>query len=84
MLVGATFFSGASFPQNPQNPHIRIVSPENSNGSPLLRRDGTGLAFLSHMEHIEAQTCFLQAFDMARRQRATSLELRAVLSLSQL
>jgi hypothetical protein len=72
------------FPAKPPEPYIRIVSPENSNGCPLLRRDGAGLAFLSHMEHIEAQTCFLQALDMARRQQATSLELRAVLRLSQL
>jgi predicted ATPase len=33
---------------------------------------------------VAAETCFLQALDIARRQQAKSLELRAVLSLSKL
>ncbi|MBI3990195.1 MAG: tetratricopeptide repeat protein [candidate division NC10 bacterium] len=32
----------------------------------------------------EAETCFRQAIDIARRQQAKSLELRAVMSLSRL
>jgi predicted ATPase len=42
----------------------------------LLRQTGTPQA--------EAETCFRQALDIARRQQAKSLELRAALSLSRL
>ena len=42
----------------------------------LLRQPGTSPA--------EAETCFQQAMDMARRQEAKSLELRAAMSLSRL
>jgi len=45
-------------------------------GSLRLRRTGT--------PHVEAETCFQQALDVARRQEAKSLELRAVMSLSRL
>src|SRR4029453_507186 len=42
----------------------------------LLRQPGTPQA--------EAETCFQRALDVARRQEAKSLELRAVMSLSRL
>ena len=42
----------------------------------LLRQPGTPQA--------EAETCFRQALDVARRQEAKSLELRAAMSLSRL
>jgi len=45
-------------------------------GSLLLQRTGT--------PQVEAETLFQQAFDVARRQEAKSLELRAVMSLSRL
>ncbi len=45
-------------------------------GSFLLRQPGTALA--------EVETCFQRALDVARRQEARSLELRAAMSLSRL
>jgi predicted ATPase len=38
----------------------------------------------SHQAEAEAEACFLKAIDIARRQQAKSLELRAVMSLSRL
>jgi predicted ATPase len=35
-------------------------------------------------QQVEAEACFQQALDMARRQEAKSLELRAAMSLSRL
>jgi predicted ATPase len=48
-------------------------------GELLLQSDIEGLAFVA-----EAETCFQQAFAVARRQQAKSFELRAVMSLSRL
>ena len=45
-------------------------------GSLLLRQPGTPQA--------EVETCFQRALDVARRQEAKSLELRAAMSLSRL
>jgi predicted ATPase len=45
-------------------------------GSFLLRQPGTAQA--------EVETCFQRALDVARRQEARSLELRAAMSLSRL
>ena len=45
-------------------------------GSFLLRQPGTAQA--------EVETCFQRALDVARRQEAKSLELRAAMSLSRL
>ena len=45
-------------------------------GGLLLRQTGTSQA--------EAEACFQQALDVARRQEAKSLELRAAMSLSRL
>jgi predicted ATPase len=45
-------------------------------GSVLLRQPGTA--------HAEVETCFLRALEVARRQEARSLELRAAMSLSRL
>ena len=42
------------------------------------------LLSLSAEQHTEAETCFHQALDIARRQQAKSLELRAAMSLSRL
>lgn len=45
---------------------------------------GTLLGALSEDRWMEAETHYQQALDVARRQRARSLELRAAMSLSQL
>ena len=50
----------------------------------LHRLKGELLLALSAEKHTEAETCFHQALDIARRQQAKSLELRAAMSLSRL
>ncbi len=50
-------------------------------GDLLLRRDGTGDP---PPDHPDAERCFRSAVDIARRQQARSLELRAAVSLSRL
>ena len=50
----------------------------------LHRLKGELLLALSVEKHTEAETCFHQALDIARRQQAKSLELRAAVSLSRL
>jgi predicted ATPase len=50
----------------------------------LHRLQGELLLALSVEKHIEAETCLHQALDVARRQRAKSLELRAAMSLARL
>jgi predicted ATPase len=50
----------------------------------LYRLKGELLLALSAEKHAEAETCFRQALDVARRQQAKSLELRAAMSLSRL
>jgi class 3 adenylate cyclase/predicted ATPase len=50
----------------------------------LHRLKGELLRTLSAEKHAEAETCFLQALDIARQQQAKSLELRAVMSLARL
>jgi predicted ATPase len=49
----------------------------------LYRLKGEQLA-LSSESHVEAETCFRQALEIARRQQAKALELRAAMSLSRL
>jgi predicted ATPase len=49
----------------------------------LLLRQATGREMI-HTVATEAEACFQQAFDIARQQHATSLQLRALLSLSRL
>jgi predicted ATPase len=48
----------------------------------LYRLKGELLLVHSTENHSEAETCFHQALDIARRQQAKSLELRATVSLS--
>lgn len=50
----------------------------------MHRLKGVLLLALSLENHAEAATCFHQALDIARRQEAKSLELRATMSLSRL
>jgi class 3 adenylate cyclase/predicted ATPase len=50
----------------------------------LYRLKGELLLACSAEKHIEAEACFHRALDIARRQQAKSLELRAAMSLSQL
>jgi predicted ATPase len=50
----------------------------------LYRLKGELLVALSVGSHVEAEACFRQALNIARRQRAKSLELRAAMSLSRL
>jgi predicted ATPase len=50
----------------------------------LYRLKGELLLARSGEHHAEAETCFGQALDIARRQQAKSLELRAATSLSRL
>ena len=50
----------------------------------LYRLNGELLLALSAEKHTEAEACFCQALDIARRQQAKSLELRAATSLSRL
>ena len=50
----------------------------------LLRRKGELLLMQQGQKREEAEECFRQALDIARRQQAKSLELRAAMSLSRL
>ena len=50
----------------------------------LYRLKGELLLARSAEQHAEAEACFHQALDIARRQQAKSLELRAAMSLSRL
>ena len=50
----------------------------------LYRLKGELLLGLSAENHAEAETCFHQAFDLARHQQAKSLELRTAVSLGRL
>ena len=50
----------------------------------FYRLKGTLLLMLAGEHHAEAETCFRQALEMARRQQAKSLELRAAMSLARL
>jgi adenylate cyclase len=50
----------------------------------LHRLRGELLLTPSPEKHAEAETCFRQALDVARHLQATSLELRAAMSLSRL
>src|SRR5262249_59812527 len=49
----------------------------------LLLRQAAGIGMVRTVS-TEAEACFQQALDVARQQRATSLQLRALLSLSRL
>jgi predicted ATPase len=53
-------------------------------GKLLLRREAKSHAVQGSQDQHEAETCFQHAFDVARQQQATSLELRAAMSLSRL
>ena len=50
----------------------------------LYRLKGELLLTRSSEHQAEAETCFQQALDVARRQQAKSLELRAAMSLARL
>jgi predicted ATPase len=50
----------------------------------LYRLKGELLLTRSAEHHTEAERCFRQALEIARRQQAKSLELRAAMSLSRL
>jgi predicted ATPase len=50
----------------------------------LYRLKGELLLTRSSEHHVEAESCFRQALEVARRQEAKSLELRAAMSLSRL
>jgi predicted ATPase len=56
------------------------MSPTETTAAAVVDLEGAGRSPLL----AEAETCFLQALDVARRQQAKSLELRAALSLSKL
>jgi predicted ATPase len=58
-------------------------SGEGQGSADLYRLKGE-LLTLSSEHHAEAETCFRQALEAARRQQAKSLELRGALRLSQL
>jgi predicted ATPase len=59
-------------------------SGEGQGSAELYRLKGELLLTLSSEHHAEAETCFRQALEAARRQQAKSLELRGALSLSRL
>jgi predicted ATPase len=70
-----------------------VRSPESAitNSQPFARRVGIAHQNVSETETVggahptrEAEACFLKAIEIARRQQAKSLELRAVMSLSRL
>ena len=50
----------------------------------LYRLKGELLLARAAADHTEAETCFRQALDIARRQQAKAFELRAAMSLSRL
>jgi predicted ATPase len=65
----------APFPDDVRQPlSEQLARPDGEGGSQAARRG----------RHPEAETCFRQAIDIARRQQAKSLELRAAMSLSRL
>jgi predicted ATPase len=54
-------------------------------GELLLTQEGNRLQAIGHREKMdEAEECFLKAIEIARKQQAKSLELRAAMSLSRL
>jgi predicted ATPase len=53
-------------------------------GELLLLREAKGHPDQGSREQHEAETCFQHALDVARRQQAKSLELRAAMSLARL
>jgi predicted ATPase len=57
---------------------------ERSYEAELYRLQGALLLARSAAHHAEAETCFHQALEIARRQEAKSLELRAAMSLARL
>jgi predicted ATPase len=61
---------------------LRVI--EGRRGVGLYRLKGELLLTLSSEHLAEAETCFRQALEVARRQQAKSLELRAAMSLSRL
>src|SRR5262249_15584840 len=58
----------------------RRDSPQHVTGKPKARHPTSGV----QSPEAEAETCFVKAMEIARRQEAKSLELRAVMSLAQL
>jgi predicted ATPase len=63
-----------------------LARSDNSGGgeAELYRLKGELLLTRSSEHHVEAESCFRQALDIARRQEAKSLELRAAMSLARL
>jgi predicted ATPase len=63
-----------------------LARRDNSGGgeAELYRLKGELLLTRSAEHHTEAESCFCQALEIARRQQAKSLELRAAMSLSRL
>src|SRR5262249_54742902 len=63
-----------------------LARSDNSGGgeAELYRLKGELLLTRSSEYHVEAESCFRQALDIARRQETKSLELRAAMSLSRL
>ena len=61
---------------------LRVI--EGRRGAGLSRLKGELLLTLSSEHQAEAETCFHQALEAARRQQAKSLELRAAMSLARL
>jgi predicted ATPase len=61
-----------------------LARSDNSGGgeAELYRLKGELLLTRSSEHHVEAESCFRQALDIARRQEVKSLELRAAMSLS--
>jgi class 3 adenylate cyclase/predicted ATPase len=64
---------------------LRVVAAaQGSRRAELYRLQGELLLTRSSEHQSEAETCFCQALDLARRQEAKSLELRATMSLARL
>jgi predicted ATPase len=61
---------------------LRVI--EGQKGAELYRLKGELLLTLSSEHQAEAETCFRQALEVARRQQAKSWELRAAMSLARL
>jgi hypothetical protein len=65
-------------------PAIRNSSGEGRRTAEWYRLKGELLLTCSAKHQVEAETCFQQALDVARRQQAKSWELRSAMSLARL
>jgi predicted ATPase len=63
---------------------LTLMELHRQRGELLLRREAKGHPAQDSRDQHEAEMCFQHALDVARQQRATSLEPRAAMSLSRL